>query len=239
MRHEWDERARENARYYIANHHWETEAEFERSGEADLNKMLTDIGEFLSPDMTVLEIGCGIGRLLKPLARRFRTVYGVDISPEMVRLAKERLKDSKNVKVWVNNGWDLRPIRTQQADLVVSYIVFGHIPEVAIVRSYIEEAFRVLKPGGLFEFQVSGHEDTPEARKDEEERVKDTVMGVHFTQSGIRRMTAKAGFRVLSTTQQARHYGAELLSAVGVKSIKRRKYFRRTAVFHWVVAQKP
>ncbi len=196
MRQDWDERAK-NYRLYIGL--TDSEEEFEESGERELEVILSDIRERLSPDASVLEIGCGAGRLLKPLAQRFRTVYGVDISPEMIRRAKERLKDCKNVEVWINNGSDLKPLPSDSIDFAFSYVVFQHIPEAAVIASYIHEAYRVLKPGGLFKFQVWGLEDTPEAEAAERARPKDTINGVRLTERQIRTMTEGAGFRILST----------------------------------------
>jgi cyclopropane fatty-acyl-phospholipid synthase-like methyltransferase len=198
MRQAWDERARENVRCYIASDDWETEEEFDRSGEESVELMLWDIGQFLSPGAAVLDIGCGIGRMLKPLAQRFRKVHGVDISPEMIRRAKERMKGLKNVEVWANNGRDLRPLQAEQIDLALSLIVFQHIPDPEIIRGYIHDTYRVLKPGGLFKFQVWGRDDTAEAAKTEEESERDTWFGTRFTEREMRQTTAEAGFLVLS-----------------------------------------
>ena len=43
-----------------------------------------------------LEIGCGPGRLMRPLSRHFAEIHGVDVSDEMIRLAQERLRDTPN-----------------------------------------------------------------------------------------------------------------------------------------------
>ncbi len=215
MRRDWDRRARENYRYYIAHQGWETEEAFAESGERDLEVILSDLTAFISPQAAVLEIGCGAGRLLEPLARRFRMVYGVDVSPEMIRRAKQRLRGCRNVKVWTNNGRDLKPLRSGTINLVISHIVFQHIPDPGVIASYIKEAYRVLKPGGLFKFQVCGREDTPEAEIDERTRPKDTMYGVRFTQQEIGEITAAAGFQLLST------------------------YVRKQIQYLWTIAQKP
>lgn len=199
MRQQWDERAQDNARRFIATDDWHTEEAFDQSGEDSVQGMLADISQFLSSEAAVLDIGCGTGRMLKPLARRFRTVYGVDVSPEMVRQARRRLKGLKNIKVWANSGRDLRPLPAEQVDLALSFIVFQHIPDPEIIRSYLHDTCRVLKPSGVFKFQVWGRDDTPDAAKEEEERSKDSWYGARFTESEIRQMTADAGFSVLST----------------------------------------
>jgi cyclopropane fatty-acyl-phospholipid synthase-like methyltransferase len=143
-----------------------------------------------------LEIGCGVGRMLRPLARRFASVYGVDVSPEMIDRARVRLADLDNVRVWLTNGTDLKPVRSGTVDCAISYLVFQHIPEVSVVRSNIREVFRVLKTGGLFKFQVAGRAETKDAASAERSRVKDTWVGVNFSESEIRDMVEAAGFVV-------------------------------------------
>src|SRR5580698_5764962 len=97
MRHDWDERARENARHFIAtaNSEWNA-AEFFESGRLNVYyEILTDLGNVCqgrSPkDMKVLEIGCGAGRMTRSLAEVFGEVYAVDVSGEMIAKAKEGL----------------------------------------------------------------------------------------------------------------------------------------------------
>ena len=57
--------------------------------------------------MSVLEIGCGSGRVTRALADVFGHVYAVDISGEMIRQATETLRDRPNAHVFQNNGSDL------------------------------------------------------------------------------------------------------------------------------------
>lgn len=199
MRREWDERALENSRYYIVTGDWETEAIFERSGESAVEEILADIDGLLPRESVVLEIGCGIGRMLKPLARRFRFVYGVDVSPQMISQAKERLRSVTNVKVWANNGRDLEFLKSAQIDGAFSFIVFQHIPDAEVIASYVREVSRVLRPGGVFKFQVHGRPDTLDAAAEELASDKTTWRGVWFTQSEAIRLAQDAGLTVLSS----------------------------------------
>ena len=116
MRADWDQRARENARHYVdtANADW-TDDEFFASGEATLSEeILTDLGNICqgkAPDeMRVLEIGCGAGRVTRALARFFGEVHAVDVSGEMVRLAKQAVKEHPKAFVYQNNGKDLTAV---------------------------------------------------------------------------------------------------------------------------------
>src|SRR5262249_31589199 len=113
MRRDWDERARQNARYYVATgqQHW-TDQEFFRSGREWVEEnVLSDFAAVCADrnpgDMKVLEIGCGAGRMTYSLSQTFGMVYAVDVSPEMVARARSALRDRPNVGFHINNGVDL------------------------------------------------------------------------------------------------------------------------------------
>jgi SAM-dependent methyltransferase len=129
MERDWDQRARENARYYVETSQvdW-TDEEFCRSGEATLaEQILNDminICQGKDPDqMRVLEIGCGTGRVTRALAGLFGEVHGVDVSGEMVRLARQALADRPNAFVYQNNGIDLAVLGDLVFDFAFSSIV--------------------------------------------------------------------------------------------------------------------
>ena len=134
MRQDWDERARENARYYVATGQTEwTDEEFfasgEKSIEEDILTDMTNICQGRDPKaMRVLEIGCGAGRLTRALAKLFGEVHAVDVSGEMVARAKAALKDFPNAHVYQNNGCDLTVVPELEFDFAYSVIVFQHIP---------------------------------------------------------------------------------------------------------------
>src|ERR1700694_4197809 len=94
MQLDWDERARENARFYIVDsqQNW-TEDEFYRLGQQTVTQeILTDMPNICQgkqpQQMKVLEIGCGAGRVTRAFAALFGEVHAVDVSGEMVRLAR-------------------------------------------------------------------------------------------------------------------------------------------------------
>jgi SAM-dependent methyltransferase len=193
MRREWDERARENARYYVAtaNENWTDEDYFE-SGRINVSdEVLTDMINVCQgkdpKQMKVLEIGCGSGRITRALAEIFGEVYAVDISGEMIRQARETLRNTPNAHVLQNNGTDLGVLGDIQVDFAFSYIVFQHIPSRQVIQSYVREVARVLRPGGLFKFQVQGDATlltSPE----------DTWLGVPFSDGDAVDMAEACGF---------------------------------------------
>jgi SAM-dependent methyltransferase len=109
-----------------------------------------------SLDLDALEIGCGVGRMTRMMARIFRSVTAVDVSTEMVERAKTNLKGLDNVSVVLGDGATLSALAEVSFDFAFSFIVFQHIPAFEVVASYCREVYRVLRPGGLFKFQLQG-----------------------------------------------------------------------------------
>jgi ubiquinone/menaquinone biosynthesis C-methylase UbiE len=193
MRQDWDARARENARYFVATarNDWSDE-EFFRSGEKavaeDILTDMTNICQGKDPRaMRVLEIGCGAGRLTRALSNVFGEVHAVDVSGEMVELARRAVVDRPGVHVYQNNGCDLSVIPAQEFDFAYSAIVFQHIPSREVIENYVREVHRLLRPGALFKFQVQG-DSRVEASPD------DTWLGVSYSDQAATEMAHRCGF---------------------------------------------
>lgn len=162
MRDEWDQRARDNAYHFIASEQesW-SEEDFAQSGRDGVyGYVTTDLPRITRgcdpKTMTVLEIGCGAGRMTRPLAEIFGQVHAVDVSGEMIAQAKSRLADLDNVHLHHTNGVDLSVLGAARLDFAFSFVVFQHIPEIDVIRGYIRQVAERLEPGALFKFQVQG-----------------------------------------------------------------------------------
>jgi SAM-dependent methyltransferase len=195
MRADWDERARENARYYVATGKKEwTDDEFFASGEqAIAEDILTDPTNIFQGNdpktMRVLEIGCGAGRLTRALSNLFGEVHAVDVSGEMVERAKAALAGRPNAHVYQNNGCDLAVIPGGDYDFAYSNIVFQHIPSYEVIDTYVREVHRLLRPGALFKFQVQGYVDGSG-------KPNDTWHGVSFTEEQAGAMAKRCNFEM-------------------------------------------
>ena len=156
MRADWNQRASEDAYYYVAFGRREQEDEEFFSTAGDIVKgFVWDLKRVRGRD-AALEIGCGPGRLMRPLAQYFNEIHGVDVSDEMIKLAKERLRNTPNALPQVTSGSDLAMFPDEKFDFVYSYAVFQHIPSRDVVFSYLREARRVLKTGGILRCQMNG-----------------------------------------------------------------------------------
>lgn len=161
MRERWNEQGKANKDYVAFLQQGATwdEAEFHKVGVRFAERMMERFiayGSVTPSYAHMLEIGCGVGRLLKPLAARFDTVTGVDISEEMLRHAAEYCACMPNIRLILNDGHTLKEIADESMDYVGSAGVFQHIIDFTVIAGYITEALRVLKPGGVFVFQCVG-----------------------------------------------------------------------------------
>ena len=88
---------------------------FFASGEADIAQIF-DLIDFAPK--SALDFGCGVGRLTRALAKRVDRVAGVDAAESMLRIARENVPDVSFSTT----------IPNERFDLIVSLIVFQHIP---------------------------------------------------------------------------------------------------------------
>lgn len=156
--HFWDERARENALYFVDN---ELDYEdpdvdaFWRGGEEALQRICSSVGLTPGAQDVVVDVGCGVGRITRALAARTRDVYGLDVSREMLSLAKQYNAHLTNVQWRHGDGYSLSVFDDGFADGCFSHVVFQHIPDPAITLGYIRDMGRVLAADGWALFVVS------------------------------------------------------------------------------------
>jgi len=193
MRSDWNRRAAEDANYYVAfGRRQQSDEEFFSTAAPTVQQLLPELQRFTGRE-AALEIGCGPGRLMRPLSRHFKEIHGVDVSDEMIRLARERLARTPNAFPQICSGSDLSMFPDDKFDFVYSYAVFQHIPSSGVVFDYLREAYRVLKPGGLARCQLNGL--PAHARR------YDTWSGVRITPAEIAAFVESSGFHLLALEQ--------------------------------------
>lgn len=94
----------------------------------------------------VVDIGCGAGRLTKPMAVDFGEVIGVDVSEGMLEVARANIS-ALNLELRLGDGVTL-PVETATVDAAFSTHVFQHLDSVALARANFAEIARILKPSG-------------------------------------------------------------------------------------------
>src|SRR5579863_8987164 len=193
MRSDWNQRAREDAHFYVAfGARDQDEAGFAATVAEvlpSLEQELKRLPQQARGSWRALEIGCGPARLVKPFSRHFAEIHGVDVSDEMIARARERLKEIPHAHVHATDGASLSLFRDEYFDFVYSYAVFQHIPSREVVLQYMREVRRVLKPGGVFRGQFNGlpHSAIP-----------DTWAGVVFSADDIHSFTRENNLQLLA-----------------------------------------
>jgi ubiquinone/menaquinone biosynthesis C-methylase UbiE len=197
MRAEWNERAREDAHYFVAfgrrdqddEEFFATAADLVRELESELNRLPSEVQP---ANRRALEIGCGPGRLMRPMSCHFGEIHGIDVSDEMVERARRKLAAIPHAHTHRASGSDLVLFESNSFDFVYSYAVFQHIPSADVVFSYLRETVRVLKPGGIARLQING---LPKSA-----RPYTTWEGVRIGADEIHEFTRREGVRLLSLT---------------------------------------
>ena len=102
--------------------------------------------KFIKPSSKVLELGCGYGRVMKELAPKAKSVYGIDTSTESLILAKQYLQEFNNVKLLEMNAKSMH-FNDGEFDIVIAIqnaiSAFKIEPEILV-----NESVRITKPEG-------------------------------------------------------------------------------------------
>jgi SAM-dependent methyltransferase len=141
----WDSvaQSRSDAMKAVAGH--DSDAEWERSGRSTADDIAAETG--LTSADTVLDIGCGAGRVGVHVAPRVQKWIGADVSREMLGHTRAALGTAANVELIHLTGDGLPASLDGTIDVVYCTTVFMHLEEWDRYR-YLQAAFRALTPGG-------------------------------------------------------------------------------------------
>ena len=195
MREDWNARAREDANYYVAfGRRDQDDGEFQDTAHEVVHGLEWEMRRLPAGqeprNRRALEIGCGPGRLLRPMSAHYGEIHGVDISDEMVARARQRLAHIPHAHAHVARRSNLEMFAGESFDFVYSYAVFQHIPSRDVVLGYLRETWRVLKPGGYMRCQING---LPEAAAR-----YDTWSGVRISATELEEFCRANDFQMLS-----------------------------------------
>jgi ubiquinone/menaquinone biosynthesis C-methylase UbiE len=112
-----------------------------------LNSGLRNIGLKMYPvneGMTVLDIGCGTGAHLRLYQKENCSIYGIDLSPAMINVARKTLGEEANISL--GSATDME-FGNDQFDLILCSTVLHEMSQ-KVREDVLEEAKRVLKSDG-------------------------------------------------------------------------------------------
>jgi SAM-dependent methyltransferase len=153
-------------------------------------KMLT---RHVGPGMSVLELGCGIGYFTSELARSGADIVAVDVSHELLEIAKANCS-APNVRYEIQNACELN-YPEAVFDSVVGSSVLHHLE----IDEALHEIYRVLKPGGTIYFtepnmlnpQIAIQKNVPWVKR----KVGDSPDETAFFRGPLRRLLEQKGYR--------------------------------------------
>jgi ubiquinone/menaquinone biosynthesis C-methylase UbiE len=152
----WNKAAEENPYWFVSSfgpyNKTRNLDEFWASGQMIWADLKRASGYKPTPNDTVLEIGCGIGRLTRVIAPEVSCVIAIDISENMLAIAREARLPNADFRI--AEGFSLPGIPNGSVDLALGYCVFQHLPSHSALESYLVEMCRVTKPRGLIAFTL-------------------------------------------------------------------------------------
>ena len=124
-----------------------------RYSQTEFYYTVKHIGEYITKDTAVLEIGCGTGYYGMFFSDQYKEYLGVDITLENIAIFKEKIQNSKftNVRAQIGDATDLNKIPDQSYDVVLCLGPLYHLPSEERELVF-RECQRVCKDGGIAVF---------------------------------------------------------------------------------------
>jgi len=144
---------------------------------------------------TILDFGCGVGRLSVFLGPSAGMIVGVDSSSRMLAVAQHQLQAQRIGNVhYVRAGRDGCPLSTASVDKIITCWVLAHVSD-GLLREVLSEFRRVLKPSG----QLVAFEQVRPTRESY------ASLHVQRTVDEYRHLIEAAGLRVRTVRPVLRH----------------------------------
>jgi SAM-dependent methyltransferase len=153
-------------------------------------KMLTN---HLGVGMRVLELGCGTGYFTRELARTGADIVAVDVSPELLEIARADCS-APNVRFEIQNACAM-----SYSDAVFDSVVGSSVLHHLEIKEALHEIYRVLKSGGTIYFtepnmlnpQIAVQKNIPWVKR----KLGDSPDETAFFRWPLRRLLERTGFR--------------------------------------------
>ena len=151
------------------------------------------LSKHLGPGMSVLELGCGTGYFTRELARSRADIVAIDVSPELLEIAKTNTS-APNVRYEIQNAYELN-----YADAVFDSVVGSSVLHHLELEMALREIYRVLKPDGTISFtepnmlnpQIAIQKNVPWVKR----KLGDSPDETAFFRWPLRRLLEQVGYR--------------------------------------------
>jgi len=154
----WNQRGESPSRdFYVASHvGWQDSEVWQQQAAGDTAMMLSELDASWLVRARVLEMGCGVGRLVPHLLAATASYTGLDIAASMVEEARRRCSEHAEARFFESDGTSVpEAAKDRSYDLAIALAVFIHCPK-QVIELLMRDIFAVLAPGGRLRFQLLG-----------------------------------------------------------------------------------
>ncbi|MEK7167706.1 MAG: class I SAM-dependent methyltransferase, partial [Patescibacteria group bacterium] len=106
-----------------------------------------NFSQYVKPGDSVLDLGCGNGRMADIFSDSQVSYLGLDNSEELIKIARKRFENNPKVKFEAGDILDLH-LEKGKYSLVLLIAVLHHIPTKELRLKVLRDVFSCLKPGG-------------------------------------------------------------------------------------------
>lgn len=131
--------------------------EFFESGRRDVKRVLDTCRQYLDKDFSprsILDFGCGTGRLIVPFSEVSENVVGLDVSDSMLKECEKNCREFSATNVRLIKSDDNLSQLQGKFDLIHSLVVFQHLPVDRGIY-IIDNLLRYLNEGGICALQIT------------------------------------------------------------------------------------
>lgn len=128
---------------------YDAQMESFRDYEKEAKEFVDKLGVEAPETLLLIDIGCGTGAFSVHAARYFKKVFAVDVSEEMLSIAKSKAEAIRLDNIEFYNSGFLHFVSKEEADVVFSKWAFHHLPDYWKQAALIN-INKMLKIGGLF-----------------------------------------------------------------------------------------
>ncbi|WP_406655868.1 class I SAM-dependent methyltransferase [Methanolobus sp. ZRKC2] len=196
---------------------WEEEYRHVRWGGP---RPVSAVEKVLAPGSRVLDAGCGNGRYLLPLSKKF-VVAGTDISVTALSSARNYLKKSGQTAGLVASSITHLPFSDDSFDAIVCYGVLQHLLE-SEREIAVEELRRVLRPHGSIFFEVFGTDDMRFGGDEVENNTFRRNSGIiyhYFTEEELESLFAEFNVEEMKSIRTEKRFRGELYTRHQIKGV--------------------
>ncbi|MDK2849940.1 MAG: hypothetical protein PWP03_189 [Candidatus Woesearchaeota archaeon] len=162
------------------------------NSERILQHQMYEFLSYLPSDAVILDAGCGCGRDTDIFSEEGYTVYGIDFSPKMIKLAKTHYNGKFLVRDILNTKF-----KDEKFDGIWANASLIHLPKTKLVLA-LKEFSRILKPNGFLFFNVIKGDKT--FKELEKKNFYDGKLPVSlFEKDEITDLVSENGFHVIKT----------------------------------------